>query len=349
MKNCLVIIRNKKLNFNLSQIEEITSIFSASGYYFDKIAYVPYDSSQEISSQLKDACDLYDNTLVICDVTQVQMVTDFINKILDANLSSKGANVLGDGAYTENNLREVIADWNRRGGISYDRMYIKTVGAPVSLINQAISECSKIISDVAIHVYESFGDATIVITYTSETPKMVADNLLRIFVTKLDDYIYALEDVSLAERLYYALKLRRMKISVAESFTGGGVCKRLVDVPGVSEVFFEGLNTYSNEAKMSRLGVNEITLKQYGAVSDKTAKEMAEGLINTGNCDISIATTGIAGPKSDNTKKPVGLNYIAIGRKEGVDVYEFKTSGDRQTVTQTAINNALFLAYKSLK
>jgi nicotinamide-nucleotide amidase len=76
---------------------------------------------------------------------------------------------------------------------------------------------------------------------------------------------------------------------------------------------------------------------------------MAEGLINTGNCDLSISTTGIAGPKSDNTNKPVGLNYIAIGTKDGVNVYKFNTAGDRKTVTETAINHALFLAYKSIK
>jgi nicotinamide-nucleotide amidase len=178
---------------------------------------------------------------------------------------------------------------------------------------------------------------------------MVADGVMRTFVTILDDYIYALEDISLAQRLYELLKLRRMKISVAESFTGGGICKKLVEVSGVSQVFFEGLNTYSNEAKMGRLGVNEITLKQFGAVSDETAYQMAEGLIKSGNCDISIATTGIAGPKSDNTNKPVGLAYIAIGLKERIAVYKFNFSGDRTNITNTAINQALFLAYKNLK
>jgi PncC family amidohydrolase len=349
MKNCLVILRNKKLNFDVAQIEGITSTFAANGYYFDKIAYVPFDSSQEISSQIREACLSYDNTLVICDNSQVQMVTDFINKIENNGVTAKGTAVLADTNIVTARLSAVIEEWNKLAGISYDRMYIKTVGAPVALINEAIADCNKIVSDVAVHVYDKYDDATIVITYTSKTPKMVADNILRTFVTKLDDYIYALEDVTLAQRLYQVLKLRRMKLSVAESFTGGGVCKRLVEVSGVSEVFFEGLNTYSNEAKENRLGVEEITLKQYGAVSAETACQMAEGLIKTGNCDLSISTTGIAGPKSDNTNKPVGLNYIAIGTKEGVNVYKFNTVGDRKTVTETAINHALFLAYKSIK
>ena len=95
----------------------------------------------------------------------------------------------------------------------------------------------------------------------------------------LNNYIYAMENISLAKRLFQILQLRRLKISVAESFTGGGLGKKLVDVPGISEVYFEGLNTYSNEAKTERLGVNELTLKQYGAVSEQTAYEMAEGLL----------------------------------------------------------------------
>ncbi|MDE6867688.1 MAG: CinA family protein, partial [Clostridia bacterium] len=130
---------------------------------------------------------------------------------------------------------------------------------------------------------------------------------------------------------------------------GGGLGKKLVDVPGGSEVYFEGLNTYSNEAKKLRLGVNEMTLNQYGAVSEQTAYEMAEGLLKGGNCDICIATTGIAGPKSDNTLKPVGLVYIAVGVHDTVSVYKYNLKGDRNDVTNTAINLALFLAFKTLK
>ena len=76
---------------------------------------------------------------------------------------------------------------------------------------------------------------------------------------------------------------------------------------------------------------------------------MAYGLLETGNCNLSIATTGIAGPKSDGTKKPVGLLYIAVGNEEHVSVYEYNLKGSRQSITETAINIALFLAFKKLK
>jgi PncC family amidohydrolase len=100
---------------------------------------------------------------------------------------------------------------------------------------------------------------------------------------------------------------------------------------------------------MQRLGVSEYALNSFGAVSDQTAYEMAAGLIAQGNVDVSIATTGIAGPKSDRTEFPVGLAYIAVGTKEKVSVYQFRFNGSREEITEKAINNALFLAYRQLK
>ena len=86
-----------------------------------------------------------------------------------------------------------------------------------------------------------------------------------------------------------------------------------------------------------------------GAVSDQTAYEMALGLLNTGDCDIAIATTGLAGPKSDRTLYPVGLCYMAIGTREKVSVYRYKFDGSRKDITEKGINYALFKAYKHLK
>jgi PncC family amidohydrolase len=151
------------------------------------------------------------------------------------------------------------------------------------------------------------------------------------------------------EQLVNALKLRRRKLSVAESFTGGGIAKRITSVSGASEVYFEGLNTYNENAKIKRLGVSEYTLRTLGAVSDQTAYEMAYGLLNTGDCDIAVATTGLAGPKSDRSQLPVGLCYIAVGTKERIRVYRYIFEGDRQEITEKAINYALFLAYKQIK
>ncbi|MBD5584109.1 MAG: CinA family protein [Clostridia bacterium] len=227
--------------------------------------------------------------------------------------------------------------------------YIRTVAVPRDKLDTAINALKSAYDGISVNLSGRYGDLSIEIKYPEEMPSNVFEEAYRQALTVLNDYVYALEDVGLAERLIQLLKLRKTMFSVAESFTGGGVGGRIVEISGASEVFFEGLNTYSNQSKMERLGVNEATLKQFGAVSRETAYEMARGLLNTGNCGLCVATTGIAGPKSDNTQKPVGLVYIAVGCEDDVQVYGYNLKCSRKDITETAINLALFLAFKTLK
>jgi nicotinamide-nucleotide amidase len=136
---------------------------------------------------------------------------------------------------------------------------------------------------------------------------------------------------------------------VAESFTGGRVVAEIIKNSGASSFVDEGVVSYSNESKKARLNVKEEDLKKHGAVSSMVAYEMAAGLLKGGRCDLAIATTGIAGPRSDDTAKPVGLNYIAVGMKDGVHTYRYLLKGSREEITETAKNTALFLAIKKLK
>lgn len=357
MYNSLVIIGNKKFNIHCDILQEITRAFASGCYYFDKIAVVAYDNSKCIGVQFKECREGYDNTVVVCPRGQMHSVSDYMARLYGAqfdtgnvlSVGDKSVFLCSDDADIANFSARCVQLLNEKYHLSYDKFYVKCVGAPAELIDKTIQQVAESCADMSLAVYGDYDDRTIEVTYSSNTPKMTADNVQRALVTALNDYIYALEDITLQQRLYQLLKLRRMKLSVAESFTGGGISKRLVQVPGISEVYFEGLNTYANESKMSRLNVSEATLKYYGAVSEETARRMAEGLIASGNCDIAIATTGIAGPKSDNTKKPVGLAYIAIGLKGETYAYPFNFKGDRQTITEKAINHALFLAYKTLK
>ena len=100
----------------------------------------------------------------------------------------------------------------------------------------------------------------------------------------------------LAKKIAPLLKERHLKVATAESCTGGLIGHIITDVPGSSEYYEGGIISYSNEMKMRFLGVREQTLKEYGAVSEQTAKEMAEGVRKATDADIGIATTGIAGP-----------------------------------------------------
>lgn len=115
-----------------------------------------------------------------------------------------------------------------------------------------------------------------------------------------------------------------MTIAVAESCTGGLISSRLTDVAGSSAFVKSNYITYANEAKMSILGVSEETLKNYGAVSEQCAFEMANGLFEKNNCDIALVTTGIAGPGGATENKNVGLLYVAIKNQYTTKVKKFE-------------------------
>lgn len=115
-----------------------------------------------------------------------------------------------------------------------------------------------------------------------------------------------------------------LKVSTAESCTGGLLSSRLTDIAGSSSYTKANFITYSNEAKMELLNVSAETLEKYGAVSEECALEMAEGVYKRGYCDIAISTTGIAGPTSPEEGKSVGLIYIAIKNEYAKQVKKFE-------------------------
>lgn len=120
--------------------------------------------------------------------------------------------------------------------------------------------------------------------------------------------------VTEAERLLEACRMARIKIVTAESCTGGLIAGVLTEVPGSSDVVERGYVTYSNEAKMSCLGVSEDALQQHGAVSAAVAIAMATGALAHSQAQLAIAVTGVAGPGGGSPQKPVGLVHLAAVR-----------------------------------
>ena len=173
--------------------------------------------------------------------------------------------------------------------------------------------------------------------------------IMRFLIQELKENIYAEFDTTLSERVFDLLKLKKLRLSVAESFTAGRVVSSIISNSGASEFVNEGIVAYSNQSKITRLDVSKGDLIKNGAVSSVVAYRMAVGLLKTGECDVAVSTTGIAGPNSDNTEKPVGLCYIAVGMKDGVHTYKYNLSGSREEITETAKNTALFLTIKKLK
>ena len=146
----------------------------------------------------------------------------------------------------------------------------------------------------------------------------------------------------LAQQLGQLLISKQKIISTAESCTVGWISQVLTEVPGSSAWFDRGFVTYSNEAKMEMLGVNESTLTDFGAVSAQTAIEMAEGVLKHSNADCAIAVTGIAGPTGGTPEKPVGTIFIALTLTDKTSQVVKKTLvGNRHEIRQQTVKIAL--------
>ncbi len=151
------------------------------------------------------------------------------------------------------------------------------------------------------------------------------------------------------EKIARLLKEKKLWIATAESCTGGLISHILTNIPGSSEYFKGSVVAYSNEVKMNVLGVKEETLRKYGAVSEQTAKEMADGVRNLLNVDIAISTTGIAGPGGGTPTKPVGLVYAGIATPDGVKARRFLFNGDRLQNKESFANAALSMLLEYLE
>lgn len=128
------------------------------------------------------------------------------------------------------------------------------------------------------------------------------------------------------EEVVRCLLKQHKTLAAAESCTGGWIAKRITDVPGASAVFECGIVSYSNRIKSEVLGVREATLRKYGAVSEQTAREMAEGALRVSGADLAVSVTGIAGPDADGTDKPVGLVYFALSDGKTTEVQKICNS-----------------------
>ena len=156
------------------------------------------------------------------------------------------------------------------------------------------------------------------------------------------------KELSGEERVAALLLARGFTVTTTESCTGGLLAGRLVNVPGISEVFKEGYITYSNEAKEKLLHVSHETLHIHGAVSEQTALEMAQGAAKAAGCEAALATTGIAGPLGGTPDKPVGLVYIGCFVNGITVVEEHRFSGERAQIRAMAVEAALSLLERVL-
>ncbi len=149
-------------------------------------------------------------------------------------------------------------------------------------------------------------------------------------------------ELELATTLGEQLKVLQVKLTVAESCTGGSLAAALTEIPGSSHWFDRGFVTYSNHAKKEILGVSEHTLHFDGAVSEATVRRMAEGAIQNSDAHLSVSISGIAGPDGGTQAKPVGTVWIAwAGLRQPTEAVCYTFPGDRASIRKSAVLKAL--------
>lgn len=230
--------------------------------------------------------------------------------------------------------------------VIYSKM-VKLSGIGESQAADQISDLIEKQTNPTLATYAKTGEVHIRVTARAKNKK-AAKKLLKPVVSELKkrfgDTIYTTkEDITLEEAVVKLLRKRDLTVTTAESCTGGLLAGRLINAAGASKVIRQGYITYSNKAKHTILGVNKGTLKQYSAVSDQVAYEMAEGGAKAANADCCVSITGLAGPDGGTEEIPVGTVYIAcyFQGKAKVEHYQFK--GNRQKIRDYAVVRALNL------
>lgn len=199
------------------------------------------------------------------------------------------------------------------------------------------SKVDELISDLlgsknpTVAPYAKDGEVTLRITAKAQTPtaaEALCQGMIKELRSRFGTAAYGTDGDTLQSVAVSLLKEKGLTLATAESCTAGYISKRITDVPGSSSVFLMGVTTYSNQSKTNELSVDAELIRQYGAVSAPVAAAMANGVRKKSGADIGISITGIAGPDSDGTDKPVGLSYIGLADKDKVYVIESRKGSD---------------------
>ena len=175
-----------------------------------------------------------------------------------------------------------------------------------------------------------------------------AERLTEALRERLDRFLYSDDGRSVEEIVLALCRDRGLTLATAESCTGGLVAARLTAVPGFSDTTLGGVVAYSNELKLSELGVEPALLEEHGAVSAEVAEAMARGARERLGADVTIAVTGVAGPGGGTEEKPIGLVYYHVETPDGGAGASFSFPGDRESIRRRSVVASLHLARRLL-
>lgn len=226
-----------------------------------------------------------------------------------------------------------------------------TTGLGESTLNERLGNINKIIEDGKLAFLPSSEGVRLRINVTAENEIDAENKISRIesrIREKAGDFVYGINQEKMEEITGRILRERNNTISVAESCTGGDLSSRIVSIPGSSDYYTGGVCSYSNKEKINILGVKEQTLEKYGAVSEETAIEMAEGIRKLMNTDYSLSTTGVAGPSGGSIEKPVGLVWIGFSSQGKTFAMKFYFGQRRDIIIRRAGMRALEILRREL-
>lgn len=229
---------------------------------------------------------------------------------------------------------------------------LKFYGIGESALEEKLEDLISQQANPTIAPLAKMGEVTIRLTAKAEN-RLAAEKIIKPVedeITKrVGNFLYGYDDDSVEKIVARLLSQFNKTIAVAESCTGGLMAHKLTNIPGISQFFERGIVSYSNRSKEELLKVNLDTIKKYGAVSEETAKEMAQGIRISSGTDIGVSITGIAGPGGGTSEKPVGLVYIGYSDSNICYAEKHIFNGERTDIKERSVNSAFHLARKMLQ
>ncbi len=240
----------------------------------------------------------------------------------------------------------------KRSGYMLFSRIMRIFGKGESTVEYELKDMMERQSNPTIAPYAKTGEMTLCVTArckTRDEGEALVEPVVNEIIERIGDFVFDTNDKELYELCVEKLIAQGKTLSVAESCTGGMIASQIVSVAGCSACFLQGAVTYTDKAKHETLGVKQKTLENFSAVSEETAREMAEGMRRLSGSTYALATTGIAGPEGGTKEKPVGLVFAALASDEGTKVQRLELSGDRERIRIIAALHAFDLLRRELE
>ena len=250
----------------------------------------------------------------------------------------------------ENGILPYLSDRFGGQGMIVSKV-LRTYGLGESTLEERIREFLLAQKNPTIALLARSGEIHVRLTAKGESETMARSLIGELeprIRERIGEYIFGTDDQTLEEVVGKELLTRNYTVAFAESCTGGAATARLTDVPGSSEYLVGSVVSYSNRIKRDVVGVPESVLQENGAVSEETARAMAEGIRLRFSTDIGVGITGIAGPGGGTPEKPVGLVYVAVAGPHGTIVLKEQFVGQRNAIRNRTTNAAFAMVRQYL-